>query len=167
MKTTRAPALVLGVLYLCFFGYLASSIPHLPKRVATHFDGSGLPNGWMSRSAHLRLMVVFGLAFPLLAPGIVYASRFLPDWFFNIPHRDYWLAPARRNETAAYLFRQSLWVASLALCFVIGINYSIVQANSLAQAHLSTLLIVILNGCVLAGVAIWAVSLFRHFNRIV
>ena len=119
----------------------------------------------MSRTAHLRFMIVFGLVFPLLAPGIVYVSRFLPDWFYNLPHRDYWLAPARREATMAYLFRQSLWVASLALCFVIGINYSLIQANSLARAHLSTLLVVLLNGCVLAGVAIWAVSLFRHFNR--
>jgi uncharacterized membrane protein len=166
MKTSRTPALLLGLLYLCFFGYLVASSSQLPSRVATHFDGNGQPNGWMSRAAHLQFMGVFGLGFPLFVPAIVYASRFLPDRFYNLPHREYWLAPARRTQTMAYLFRHSLWFASMALCFVIGINYSIIHANSLAQAHLSTLLILPLAGCFLAGTAFWGASLIRHFSRV-
>ena len=166
MITLRTPALVLGLLYLCFFGYLAASSSQLPSRVATHFDGHGRPNGWMSRDAHLRSMIVFGLAFPLFVPAIVYASRFLPDQLYNLPHRDYWLAPARRPETMAYLFRHSLWFASMALCFVIGIHFSIIHANSLAHAQLSTLWVVALAGCFLAGTVVWGVSMIGHFNRV-
>ena len=165
MKILRSPALVLGLLYLCFFGCLASSSAHLPRRVATHFDGRGRPNGWMSRTAHLRFMVVFGLAFPLFVPAIIYASRFLPDRLYNLSHRDYWLTPARRPETMAYLFRHSLWFSSLALCFVMGINASLIHANSLAQAHLSTLLALALTGCFLAGTAVWGASMVRYFNH--
>jgi serine/threonine-protein kinase len=165
MKTIRAPILVIGLLYLCFFGCLASSSWHLPERVATHFDGHGRPNGWMSRDAHLRSMIVFGLAFPLFVPVIVYASRFLPDQLYNLPHREHWLAPAQRTETMAYLFRHSLWFSPMALCFVIGIHFSIIHANRLAHAHLSTLLAVALAGCFLAGTAIWGVSLMRYFNH--
>jgi uncharacterized membrane protein len=163
MKALRSPALILGLLYLCFFGCVAFSSSHLPSRVATHFNGRGLPNGWMSRTAHLRFMLVFGLIFPLFVPAIVYASRFLPDQLFNLPHRDYWLAPARRVETMAYLFRQSLWFSPMALCFVIGIHFSIIHANSLGQAHLSSLLALGLAGAFLIGTAIWGVSLVRHF----
>ena len=165
MKTLRSPILLLGLLYLCFFGYLASSSSHLPERVATHFNGSGQPNGWMSRAAHLRFMVVFGLAFPLFVPALVYASRFLPNGLFNLPHRDHWLAPARRAETMAYLFSHSLWFAAMALGFAIGIHASIIQANGLAQVHLSTLAALALGGCFLAGTAIWGASMIRHFNR--
>ena len=99
MKTSCTPALLLGLLYLCFFGYLVASSSQLSSRVATHFDGHGQPNGWMSRAAHLQFMGVFGLGFPLFVPAIVYASRFLPDRFYNLPHRDYWLAPARQGLT--------------------------------------------------------------------
>ena len=166
MITLRTPALVLGLLYLCFFGYLAASSSQLPSRVATHFDGHGQPNGWMSRAAHLRFMIVFGLGFPLFVPAIVYASRFLPDRFYNLPHREYWLAPAQRTETVAYLFRHSLWFSSMALCFVIGMAFSIIHANSLVQAHLSTLLILPIAGCFLAGTALWGASLIRHFHRV-
>jgi uncharacterized membrane protein len=166
MKTSCTPALLLGLLYLCFFGYLVASSSQLPSRVATHVDGHGQPNGWMSRAAHLQFMGVFGLGFPLFVPAIVYASRFLPARFYNLPHREYWLAPARRTQTMAYLFRHSLWFASMALCFVIGINYSIIHANSLAQAHLSTLPILPLAGCFLADTAFWGASLIRHFSRV-
>jgi ABC-type Fe3+ transport system permease subunit len=166
MKTLRAPALLLGLLYVCFFGHLASSSSQLPERVATHFDGSGRPNGYMSRTAHLRFMVVFGVAFPLFVPAIVCASRFLSDRCYNLPNRDYWLAPARRPETMAYLFRHSLWFSPMALCFAIGLHASIIHANNLAHAHLSTLLVLALAGCFLAGTAIWGVSLIRHFHRV-
>jgi serine/threonine-protein kinase len=162
----KSPALVLGLLYLCFFGCLAFSGSQLPSRVATHFDGNGRPDGWMSRTAHLRFMTMFGLGFPLFVPALMYATRFLPDRFYNLPHRDYWLAPARRTEALAYLFRHSLWFASMALCFVIGIHFSIIHANNLPQVQLSTLLVLALAGCFLAGTAVWGVSLFRHFNQV-
>jgi hypothetical protein len=154
------------LLYLCFFGYLAASSSQLPERVATHFDAHGQPNGWMSHTAHLGFMIVFGLGFPLFVPALVYASRFLPDRFYNLPHRDYWLAPSRRTETMAYLFRHSLWFSLMALCFAIGIHASIIQANNLAQVHLSTLFVLALAGCFLAGTAIWGVSLIRHLHRV-
>jgi len=164
MKTLRTPLLVLGLLYLCFFGYLAWSSSHLPDRVATHFDGSGRPDGWMSRTAHLRFMGVFGLAFPLFVPALVFISRFLPDQLYNLPHRDYWLAPARRAETMAYLFRHALWFSPMALGFAIGIHASIIYANQLARVHLSAVLALALGGCFVAGAVVWGISLMRHFH---
>ncbi len=166
MRTLRTPALVLAFLYLCFFGYLVASSSQLPERVATHFDAHGQPNGWMSRDAHLRFMILFGLGFPMFVPVLVYASRFLPDQLFNLPHRDYWLGPAQRSQTMAYLFRHSLWFSSMALGFVIGTNLSIIQANQLARTHLSTLFVLALAGCFIAGTVVWGVSMIRHFNRV-
>jgi hypothetical protein len=65
----------------------------------------------------------------------------------------------------AYLFRHSLWFSPMALGFVIGINFSILHANRLGQAHLSSLLALVLVGCFLVGTAIWGVRLFRHFSQ--
>jgi len=107
MKIFRTPAFLLVLLYSCFFAHLAASSSHLPERVATHFDARGRPDGWMSRTEHLRFMAWFGLAFPLFVPVIVYVIRFLPDRLLNLPNRDYWLAPGRRTETMAYLFRRN------------------------------------------------------------
>ena len=69
-------------------------------------------------------------------------------------------------RSMAYFFRHSLWFASMALCFVIGMHFSIIHANSLAHAQLSTLWVVALAGCFLAGTIVWGVSMIGHFNRV-
>jgi serine/threonine-protein kinase len=94
--------------------------------------------------------------------GLLYLCFFAD---YNIPRRDYWLAPERRSETFSYLLSHSLWFACIALCFVIGIHFLIIQANSLTPAHLSTPMILGLVGCFLAGIVVWVVSMFRHFNH--
>jgi len=165
MKSLRPRSVILALLYACFLGYWVWSASQLPERVATHFNGSGDPNGWMSRSTNQMFMLVFGLVFPLLVVLLCYLTRFLPSGLVNIPRRDYWLAPQRRKETSDYLVRHSLWFGCLAVCFVIGIQYSIVQANRLSPPHLSTMILLALVGSFLAGTAGWVVVLFRHFRR--
>lgn len=166
MKTLNKPALILIILYLCFFSYLALSISLLPNCVATHFSGSGQANGWMSKNAYLLFMAVFSFFLPLLLVGTSFTLRFFPDKYFNIPQRDYWLAPERRTETFSYLVTHSLWFACIALCFIIGIHFSIVQANSLTPAHLSTPMIIGLIGCFVAGLVVWIVSMILHFKSV-
>ena len=161
----RTPAFLLGLLYLCFFGSLPYASAHLPAQVATHFNASGQPNGWMNRDSHLWHIMEFGIIFPWLVPAIFYFSRFLPDRLYHISNHDYWFAPTRRSETLAYLFRHSLWFASLALGFVIGIHISTIHAN-LGQAQLSPPLVFTLAGGFLAGIIFWAASVIRYFKRV-
>lgn len=111
MKSSYGAAFVLLLLYAFFLGYWAWSGTQLPDRLATHFNGSGEPNGWMSRSASQTFMLVFGFLFPLFIILVCSATRFLPVSLINIPNRQYWLAPERRIEASNYLFRQSLWLA--------------------------------------------------------
>jgi hypothetical protein len=103
--------LLVAVLYQCFLGCWAWSASQLPDHVATHFNGSGEPNGWMSRPANQRFMLVFGFAFPLFVVLLCYLARFLSSGLVNLPRRDYWLAPERRKGTSDYLVRHSLWFA--------------------------------------------------------
>lgn len=165
MKTLSKPAFILVILYLCFFSYLSLSVSSLPDCVATHFNGDGQPNGSMNRSSYMLFRAVFSFVLPLFLIGISFTCRFFPDKYFNIPNRDYWLAPQRRAETFSYLVTHSLWFACIALSFIIGIHFSIVKANRLTPAYLSTPLILGLMGCFLAGIAVWIVSMFRHFNN--
>ena len=165
MKTLNKPTFILVILYLCFFSYLTFSASYLPNCVATHFNGSGQPNGWMDRSFYLLFMAAFSFVLPLFLVGTSFTLRFFPDKYFNIPQRDYWLATERRAETFSYFFSHSLWFACIALCFIIGIHFSIVQANSLTPAQLSTPMIIGLIGCFVAALVVWIVSMILHFNR--
>jgi len=110
-------------------------------------------------------MLIFGLVFPLFVVVLCSALRFLPASLINLPNKDCWLAPERRGETFNYLVRHSLWFSCLALLFVIGIQYSIVQANRQTAPHLSTAMLLVLVGSFLAGTAVWVVAMLRHFHR--
>jgi uncharacterized membrane protein len=165
MKTLNKPTFILVILYLSFFSYLAFSASYLPNCVATHFNDSGQPNGWMSKNAYLLFMAVFSFVLPLFLVGTSFTLRFFPDKYFNIPHRDYWLATERRTETFSYFLSHSLWFACIALCFISGIHFSIIQANSMTPAHLSTPMVIGLIGCFVAALVVWIVSMILHFNR--
>ena len=165
MKSLRSPAAILALLYVCFLKCWSWSALQLPERVASHFNGSGEPNGWMSRSANQMSMLVFGLVFPLFVVVLCSLMRFLPASLINLPDKDYWLAPERRGETFNYLVEHSLWFSCMAVCFVIGLQYSIVQANRQMPPHLSSALLLALAGLFLAGTGGWVVSLLRHFRQ--
>ena len=165
MRSSRAAAFVLVLLYAGFLGYWAWSGMQLPERIATHFNGSGEPNGWMSRSANQTLMLIFGFVFPVFMIGLLYATRFLPPYLINIPHRQYWLAAERKTETSDYLVRHSLWLACLMVGLVIGIQYSIVEANRQTPPHLSLTVFLQVMAPFVVGTAIWALVLLRHFRK--
>jgi uncharacterized membrane protein len=165
MKSSRKPALILQFLCAAFLTYLIVSSNQLPERVATHFDMDGKPNGWMSRSSLLVLSITLGIGLPLGALLLFFGSRFLPKAFLNIPNRDYWLEDSRRQETFSYLSRQSLWLNSILVCFLMGIHFLVVQANLSPQKHLSTPVLFTFCGLFLVAIGIWVGSIFRHFNK--
>ena len=164
-KTLRVPFIVLTLACIGFLLYLFLSASLLPERVATHFAGSGQPNGWMSRSGHLLFTRLFGLGLPLFTVGLCYAIRFFPVGRISLPRREHWLAPGRREETFAYLFRHSLWMASLEVGFVAGIHYLVVQANRAHPVNLPTTYSLGLVIAFAVGAGTWIFSLVRHFMK--
>src|SRR5438477_229129 len=105
MKMSRVPLALLVLLYIGFFSFVAASVPQLPATVATHFGGSGRPNGWMSQRGYAIFIVVFAWVIPTLIVGSCALIRVLPKRAVNIPHRDHWLAAERIERTCADLFR--------------------------------------------------------------
>lgn len=167
MRSCRIPTVVLILLYGVFLAYWAWSGTQLPERVASHFNGSGEPNGWMSRSASQSFMLMFGFAFPLFIIGLCFAVRFLPSSVVNIPNRQYWLAPERKAQTGDFLVCHSVWMACLMVGFVTGIQYSIVQANRQSPAHLPWIVLLQVLVPFITGTVIWALVLLRRFRRTV
>jgi serine/threonine-protein kinase len=165
-KSLRGPGIILALLYVCFAVCLIFSAMHLPDRVATHFDGAGRPNGWMSRSSHVLFMSGFGLIFPLLPVALLFFVRFLPAHVINLPRRDHWLSAERRGATFAYLLRHSLWFACLAVLLLLGMQFLIMQANRPPEAHLSPPMILGLGAAFVAGTILWCAVLILHFRRV-
>lgn len=73
--------------------------PHLPDPIPSHFDAQGQVDGEMGKTPYFLLIggveLLFLIGIPLLAMGL----KFIPDELINIPNKEYWLAPERRDAT--------------------------------------------------------------------
>ena len=73
--------------------------PILPPEVPSHFDGNGIPDKLMDKNSYYVLMVALQAMFMIGFPVLVSFSKKIPNALYNVPNKDYWLAPERRNET--------------------------------------------------------------------
>jgi len=103
--------------------------PLMPERMASHFDGSGNPNGWSSRRAFfclyagLTVMVIF--MFRIL-PSLL---RLFPDSLISISNREYWLASERRQVTFSLITDLLLLFGNGTLIFFVAIVQLVFLAN--------------------------------------
>ncbi|MGH7872873.1 MAG: DUF1648 domain-containing protein [Candidatus Binatia bacterium] len=138
---------------------------YLPENVATHFGIDGEANGWMTRGGYLlfilSLMVGVSSLVSMLVGGL---SRKFPQWT-NVPNRDYWLAPERREESLRYLSAHGKRLGCLILIMMLGMHYTVLIANHLRPPTLpaSTFSSVII-GFALALVW-WIIRLYRRFGK--
>lgn len=151
-------------LVLLAIGQILYHFPHLPDRMATHFDSAGNADGWQSPAGFAGLYV-FVLAMMILSFGLMpLVLGKLPDGLINLPHKDYWLAPERRGETLRALTDQMLWMGAGTMLLILVLMQGVIDTNLAREDRLpgsSTTLMVLY----LAGVAIWLIHLFRRFGR--
>jgi hypothetical protein len=83
----------------------------------------------------------------------------------DIPQRDYWLAPERREATVACIRAHGRWFAAAVALFLTYVHWLVVRANALRPPVLSTTGIV--SGLVVffLALAVWLAVLFRRFRR--
>lgn len=102
-------------------GLLAWWVPQLPAEVPTHFDGAGNPDGWSTRDGavaiHATILAGMGGLFLVLALVIPK----IPPSLVNIPHRDHWLAPSRRQETLGVIRDYLLILGAATMLFLAAI----------------------------------------------
>lgn len=101
----------------------------LPLVVASHYDALGRPDGRMARDAFfIALGVALGLALvvTMLCPLLL---RYLPSGAINLPYRDYWLAPERRDASIARLEALLAWFVVPLAAFEALVVHLAVEAN--------------------------------------
>jgi serine/threonine-protein kinase len=116
--------------------YILSTIARIPPIAASHFTGSGAPNGVMSKSRYLAFLLIFAIGLPALI-GFVPArglSGSTPR--VNLPNRDYWFAPERRGLAVAMLKAYFAQVGAGVALFMAFIHWLIFRANALRPPHL-------------------------------
>jgi uncharacterized membrane protein len=137
----------------------------LPARVATHFGSGGRANGWMPRGGYLAFMLAMATLLPLLVAGL---TGFIPRIAVSqikIANRDHWLAPARREQTLAWLMSHACWLGIVLTLFMAGLHFMIVQANERVPARLAEPQFFVMMGVFVALLVLWIVGMAVRFRR--
>jgi len=137
------------VLALAAAAYVVLTGLTLPPVVASHFDGSGAANGFMSRRFYIWFMLTFVAVLPLLLvllPNLIVRYTRVR---LNLPNRDFWLAPERRQESVAFLCRHHARFGMLLTIFLCYVHWLVVRANAVAPPRLSS-------GMLIAGLVVLA-----------
>jgi len=125
----RALSFALAGLIACSAAILVVTSGGLPERVATHFALDGRANGWMAREGYASMMGTLALLLPF---GVWVAAAWLPRrWphLVNVPFRDYWLAPARREATLDRLAKMGAGMALLSAALIAALHVEVLEAN--------------------------------------
>ena len=138
----------------------------LPALVASHFGTSGTADAFMPRDAYVRFMLAFVVGLPLLIVGLTSLTLGSPRARINVPHRDYWLAPERREETISFLRLHTVRFGAMLLVFLCFVHWLVVRANGSQPVRLE-------NRWFIGGLAVfavcalvWAKALFDRFRRL-
>jgi len=104
-------AILLIMCALCFI-QAAYYYPLLPETVPSHFGASGRPDAWSSKSFFVIFYLVIVAVNAILFSSLSFWMSRLPVSLINLPHKEYWLAPERKEKTLMMLAQYLLLVAS-------------------------------------------------------
>ena len=133
----------------------------LPATVATHFGRGGYANGFMSHDAYVVFMLGMSTLVPLI---VVAATGLLPRLVtsqIKIRHREFWLAPGRREETLAFITSHGCAMGVLIAVFLLAMHLLVIEANERTPPHLDgyAFTVVLVAFLLLLAVAIGALVL--------
>lgn len=161
MSVSRIIILVLiGVFILQGIFYY----PSLPDVMASHFDGAGNPDRWMTKPVFfvfeavvLGLMLFVFLALPKLTAKA-------PKKWVNLPNKDYWLADERCDETYKILAEYNNWFCVGLILLFIAVNHFVFQAN-IEKTPLPTAAMWIVLITFFLFIIIWTILLLYRFRK--
>ena len=137
--------------------------PRLPAVVGQHFGGDGRANGWASRDAFFILswtvLLVISAIF-MFTPRVL---RTAPVSLINLPHKDYWLAPERKEESLRFLERDMEWMGVMTVGFIALVLHLAIRANLNPEHRLENGPFVTLLVAFLVATTGWIVRLYRRF----
>jgi uncharacterized membrane protein len=161
---SRAP-FIFSALLVVFAVLIFNSLGDLPARVAVHFDANNFADGWVTRQQYgfYALLLLIGL--PLLLFAAMAGLPRLTEGKGQVPNCEYWFANERKEQTKSYLLDHSSWLGTMTLAVLYGMHVLLMRANESRPPKISSdrfLTMIFIYSC---GLAWWAVTFFRHFQK--
>jgi hypothetical protein len=136
--TSRLAALLLPGLLAVLAAFVWRSASDLPAVVASQFGAGGAAIRFMARDTYVALMLGLVVGVPLLVAILPTALAGGDGSHLNLPHRDHWLSPERREGTRTFIRRHGQWSAAISALFLGYVHYLVVQANQRQPPTLAT-----------------------------
>ena len=162
MRASRAILLLLAAAGVV---QLVSSYLLLPEKVASHFDGMGRPNGFQSKDGFVALSASMLVTTIVLFGGLGALFRRIPSKWFNLPNRDYWLAPERRDETMESISGQMEWFGAASLALYLVVIQRVLETNLTSEPRLDSRSLFVILGIYLLFTGVWIARFLWRFRR--
>jgi uncharacterized membrane protein len=103
--------------------------PRLPKVLGSHFAGNGAVNAWQSKAAFFSTELAVVILAAVVGFGIPRIIGAMPVSLINLPNKEFWLSPERRDETLSYIRVWSAWFGCGLLAFLLFAMGLVFRAN--------------------------------------
>jgi uncharacterized membrane protein len=164
-RKVRVPQAVFVLLVFLGFLQARNFAAALPGVMATHFGASGSANGWQTKGQFFFIeLVMLGVCL-LIGFGVPAIIAAAPPSLVNLPNKDFWLAPVRRDHTLSVFRIQMAWFACALLTFLIVVNQLVYNANESVPRHLNGPQFTMALIAFLGFVAIWTIRLVSYFSK--
>jgi hypothetical protein len=164
MKNIKSSTLfAFFIAFAAAFVWLTSA--RLPARVASHFDGTGVANGFMPHGVYVWFMLAMVVLVPGASVFVTWLAIASPGARINLPNKDYWLVPERRDETIRYLRSGIVFFGAVLVMFLCYVHWLVVLANETQPVRLDNVRFV--GGLIvfLAVVVCWLVLFLARFRN--
>jgi uncharacterized membrane protein len=164
-RKVRVPQAVF--LLLVFLGFLQARnfAAAIPGMMATHFGASGSANGWQTKGQFFVVEIVMLGVCLLIGFGVPAIISAAPPSLMNLPNKDFWLAPVRRDHTISVFRIQLAWFACALITFLIVVNQLVFNANQSTPRHLNGPQFTMALVAFLGFVALWTIRLVSYFSK--
>lgn len=135
----------------------------LPEKVASHFDLSGQPDGWSTKTSFITFYLVITGICALLFLGISFGISKMPVSLINMPNKDFWLSEERKQKTFDFMFHFFLWLGSATLLLLLDRFHQAIQVN-LEKAESSSHLMLSL-GLYIGFTVVWCIVIYRKYGN--
>jgi uncharacterized membrane protein len=164
-RKVRVPQAVFALLVFLGFLQARNFANAMPGVMATHFGASGSANGWQTKTQFFVVEIVMLGVCLLIGFGIPFIISKAPPSLVNLPNKEFWLAPVRRDHTLAVLRMQMAWFACALLTFLIVVNQLVFNANQSVPRHLNGSQFTMALLAFLGFTAIWTLRLIGYFSN--
>src|SRR5580704_235844 len=165
-RKVRVPQAVFVLLVFLGFLQARNFATAMPGVMATHFGASGSANGWQTKGQFFFLEIVMLGVCLLIGFGVPAIIAAAPPSMMNLPNKEFWLAPVRRDHTLSVFRIQMAWFACALLTFLIVVNQLVFNANQTVPRHLNGPQFTMALVAFLGFTALWTIRLISYFSKV-